>query len=134
LSSLNRCRLYTGVLSKEGQFDKARHLGELVKLSYLERCPFFTGLTVLKRLCVAGRERRLSGSKIPGHPAPGLRVLRHGSDVEDALHDALVSMPLAQGYPTLNSSCTPAYSLRSCFLFILGSPAVNTDASLNPNS
>ena len=40
-----------------------------------------------------GRERRLSGSKV-GHAGPGpmsQRVLRPGSDVEDALHDALVS-------------------------------------------
>ncbi|XP_070175269.1 CLIP-associating protein 1-like isoform X11 [Littorina saxatilis] len=38
-----------------------------------------------------GRERRLSGSKV-AHAGPGLisqRVLRPGSDVEDALHDAL---------------------------------------------
>ncbi|XP_076456220.1 CLIP-associating protein 1-A-like isoform X4 [Babylonia areolata] len=40
-----------------------------------------------------GRERRLSGSKIP-HPGKGPighRVLRPGPDVEDALHDALQS-------------------------------------------
>ncbi|XP_025078295.1 CLIP-associating protein 1-like isoform X6 [Pomacea canaliculata] len=62
-----------------------------------------------------GRERRLSGSKIPG-TSGGLisqRVLRPGSDVEDALHDAL-SRPGRKRYDMYDSDDAASETSSVC--------------------
>ncbi|KAL8621733.1 hypothetical protein ACOMHN_061868 [Nucella lapillus] len=62
-----------------------------------------------------GRERRLSGSKL-SHTGTGLisqRLLRHGSDVEDALHDAL-SRPLRKRYEMYDSDDAASETSSVC--------------------
>ncbi|KAL8570188.1 hypothetical protein ACOMHN_030983 [Nucella lapillus] len=64
-----------------------------------------------------GRERRLSGSKIPhpgGHGPIAHKVLRHGSDVEDALHDALHSRPQRKRFDTYDSDDAASEASSVC--------------------